>query len=102
MNVRKYKLRDIADYLYETYELVWENYKICEDGVFRRVRETDFCLGDQLSVITVMRKGLHVRSRILHVSNDSLHVSGYPKEVEDWQDFLAHRHNTEQEINNSQ
>ena len=99
MNKRKYKLGDIADYLYEAYELVWESYKIYNDGEIRRIRKTDFYVGDRLSVMAIVRKGTNIiGSKILNVSNESLHLSGYTKEVDDWQDFLAHRHNVEDNL----
>ena len=92
MTERNYKLEDIKDYLYEEYELVWKDFDIRDEEVTRRVRDDDF-FGDSLNVEAILYKDARLLDKPLHVSNESLQVGGYPKEIDDWQDFVDSRKN---------
>lgn len=99
MEKRNYKLQDIKDYIYEEYELVWDDYLVLDNDGMRRVRHIDF-ENDKLSVVAIMYKdGRKLLPRWIQATNEYISVSGLGKNTYDWQDFLAKRYNQEQGLN---
>lgn len=97
MTKREYSLDDVKDYLYEEYELVWKDFEIIENDLTCKVRDYDF-FEDQLHVVAILYKSAKPLNKPLHVSNKTIQVGGYPKETEDWQDFLSNRKNKDLQI----
>lgn len=110
MAKRKYKLKDVYDYLLEQYNLEWKlfqikvwnlNYNDHERGVrawnFYGKDGTELCV---IAIVYMGEKQKHIRLRVtndeleIYEINPYLHYYKAP-EVE-WKDFLAERYGKEQ------
>lgn len=108
MAKRNYKLKDVYDYLKEYYNLDWKQFQIYDNNQERGIRMNDFDGNAKtcLSVVAVVYKGSTRILIWLSVSNQDLSILGSSSPIlkgiaqprVSWQDFLAQRHNQEQDL----
>lgn len=108
MAKRKYKLKDVYDYLKEYYNLDWKLFQIRDEDEERGVRVSDFKGNSKncLSVVAIVYKGTTRILIWLSVSNQDLGILGSSSPMlkgisqprVTWQDYLSQRYNQEQEL----
>ena len=105
MAERAYKLKDVYDFLKEYYNLEWRNFLIIKDGHTIPIKMSDFnksCL----RVPAVLYHGKTKQICWLTVSNRHFQVYGHGDNDKNnnrrknklWLDFIARRHNQEQDV----
>lgn len=98
MAERSYTLQDVKDYLYEKYELDWKDFKVLDSGVGRRPRASDFGENGLMICAVLYKEGRKDWPRVVFVNDEFISVSGLGRDYYDWREFLAQRHNQEQNL----
>lgn len=103
MAKRKYKIKDVYDYLLEAYNFEWRKCVVLEDGKERGVRSYDFGgytgkYEDKLSVVIIVYSQGKRQPAWLIVTNESLGLGAKEKPTIEWKDFLAQRYSQEQDM----
>ena len=100
---RNYKVQDVADYLLEYYGFKWISFLVKDYDSYREIKKSDFSGPNKtlLLVTTLIFDGAQSMNVWINVSNKELRVwKGHPiKPLIPWPDYLAQRHNQEQNIN---
>ena len=96
MNKRNYTLQDIYDFLLKFHNIRWEQFLVSEKGKPRKATNSDF-QGNEFYKFIYTWKDKYHSMQLIKVQNEKFRL-GIKDYDRNWQDFLAHRHNTESNL----